>query len=108
MKQRELAARLGVHFTTVGLWERNKFFPEQHWAALNKLLRISLTPPGEAAPPAEPEPPPIPPEVLDVIRKNYAPELQAEAIRMLQQLNDPTGQAGEAPSGTGRGDARAG
>lgn len=49
MKQRELADRMGVHATTVGLWERDKFFPEQHWAALNKLLHINLSPPGAAA-----------------------------------------------------------
>lgn len=48
MKQRELAEQMGVHVTTVGYWERDRFFPEQHWAALNKLLHIDLRPPGSA------------------------------------------------------------
>lgn len=85
MKQRELADRMGVHVTTVGYWERNRFFPEQHWAALNKLLHINLRPPGgdpvERGPDST-----IPDEVLAVIRRNYSPERQREAIEALEAI----------------------
>jgi hypothetical protein len=59
-------------------------------------------------PDAEPEPEPIPREVLDVIRKTYPPEVQAEAIKMLQQLSGPTGQLEEAERESRRDDGRAG
>lgn len=73
MKQRDLADRMGVHVTTVGYWERGKFFPEQHWAALNKLLHISLRPP-ESGNAAEPEPKPElddDQELLETLRRVY-------------------------------------
>lgn len=89
MKQRELAERMGVHVTTVGYWERNRFFPEQHWAALNKLLHINLRPPGAAGEGGDVErgpDPTIPPDVLAVIRKNYSPERQREIIETLKSI----------------------
>lgn len=113
MKQRELADRMGVHTTTVGYWERNRFFPEQHWAALNKLLHISLTPPGEqaAAGTAERGPgPAIPRDVLDVIQK-YPASKQVEIIEMLAELSGRDGPPGaeEGQSGSGAsGTTRAG
>lgn len=105
MTQRELADRMGVHHTTVGYWERGKFFPEQHWAALNKLLHISLAPPGTA--PETPQPPPIPPEVLDYIRNSgrYDREQQEYLIETLQGLAGPS-PAEEGRSAPGGASAR--
>lgn len=85
MKQRDLADRLGVHHTTVGYWERNKFFPEQYWAALNKLLHIELRPPGAPAP-GPPETPLISPAMLAAIRKDVPPEDQQRVIDTLERL----------------------
>lgn len=86
MKQRELADRMGVHPTTIGLWERNKFFPEQHWAALNKLLHIELRPPGAPAP-GPPEQPTISADLLAAIRRTLPddPEAQQRVIDAVER-----------------------
>lgn len=100
MKQRELADRMGVHVTTVGYWERGKFFPEQHWAALNKLLRINLRPPGAPAPEPEPEAAPlVPPEVLEVLERVYKgePGQLAEAVRALEAIERERRQRAASP-----------
>lgn len=108
MKQRDLAERMGVHVTTVGYWERNKFFPEQHWAALNKLLHINLTAPGGSPAGQEPDST-VPPEVLEMIRRYYPdPEQQRRAILALEELEEPNGPPGEARYEPGTGTSRAG
>ena len=85
MKQRDLAERLGVHHTTVGYWERNKFFPEQHWARLNKLLGIDLRPPGGPAS-GPPEQPTISAKLLAEIRKELPdPEDQKRVIELIER-----------------------
>jgi hypothetical protein len=87
-----------VHVTTVGYWERNRFFPEQHWAALNKLLHISLTPPGETAV-QEPEPS-IPPEVLRMIRNAPRDEQwKRDAIEALEAIGRERRAGEESQSG---------
>lgn len=88
LTQAELAAKLNVHKVTVGDWERGRFFPDRHWGALNKLLHISLTPPGTA--PETPEPPPIPPEVLDYIRNSGRYDREQQEY-LIETLRDPTG-----------------
>lgn len=75
LTQVQLAAELGVHKNTVADWEKGKYFPDRHWGALNKLLRINLRPPG----PSEPEPEPVPeldddPETLEALRRAYRDE----------------------------------
>lgn len=99
MKQRELADRLGVHETTVGYWERDKFFPERHWAALNDLLHISLTPPGadNAEPPAR-----LKPETVDDIREQLGDEKAAAVISYLEGLarGEVAAPGGETPPGS--------
>jgi transcriptional regulator with XRE-family HTH domain len=95
LSQAELAAQLRVHKGTVGDWERDKYFPERHYGLLNKLLGVTLRPPGAAA---EPD---IPPDVLAVIRKNYTPEQQREAIEMLGQLGPSGSPEGEPSQGDG-------
>jgi transcriptional regulator with XRE-family HTH domain len=84
MKQRELADRMGVHVTTVGYWERGKFFPEQHWAALNKLLHISLVPPGAAESAASLEP--------DVLADEFGEENAARLRRVFGKRGETGAQ----------------
>src|ERR1700685_545437 len=50
LTQARLAGELGVHKNTVADWEKDKYFPDRHWGALNKALRISLRMPGAATP----------------------------------------------------------
>jgi transcriptional regulator with XRE-family HTH domain len=93
LTQARLAGELGVHKNTVADWEKGKYFPDRHWAALNKLLHINLRPPGAA----ESRPEPIPDEVLQVIRKYYTPEQQREAIETLEAIERERRRGEELP-----------
>jgi transcriptional regulator with XRE-family HTH domain len=95
LTQAQLASQLGIHKNTVADWEKNKYFPERHYAALNKILRISLRPPG--APEPEPEPL-IPAAVMRVIRDaDRDEEWKLEAIEALEaiELERRSGERGD-------------
>lgn len=81
LTQAELAQKLRVHKVTVGDWERNRFFPDRHWAALNKVLGISLRPPG-----AQPEP--------EAEKDVIAEELGEETAERLRRVLRERGEAG--------------
>lgn len=101
MKQRELADLMGVHVTTVGYWERGKFFPEQHWAALNKLLHIDLRAPGviQATPAPELD---DDTELIEALRRAYRNDPERvrealEAVRWAESLPSEPRETGESP-----------
>lgn len=54
LRQKELAARVGVSPSAVLDWEKNRYFPSRHQGALEDVLGISLTANGTPAPPADP------------------------------------------------------
>ena len=81
LTQAQLAVQLGVHKNTVMDWEKGKYFPDRHYHALNKILRITLGSPGDA----EPEPPTISPGLLAAIRKELPPEDQQRVIDAVER-----------------------
>lgn len=109
LTQRDLAAKAAVAERTVQNLEAGKRPQPLIRAKIEKALGWES---GEmeriASRESEPEPPPIPAEVLAVIRKSYPPDKQAEAILMLQQLNGPTGQLAKARPESRDDDERAG
>jgi len=112
--QPEMARLAGISQSTVNRWSRGKVQPGYGavrklavavWPRYPDLARELVEASGYAwaEPSAAPEPPPIPPEVLAAVRKNYPPEQQAEVIAMLRELTAPP-SAGESapPAETGR------
>jgi transcriptional regulator with XRE-family HTH domain len=80
LSQGELAAMLKVHKGTVGDWERNRYFPDRHYHALNKILHVSLR--GTADPAAEP----------DVLADEFGEDTAARLRRVLEKRGE-TGAA---------------
>lgn len=94
LTQAQLALQLGVHKNTVADWEKDKYFPDRHYHALNKILHISLGGPAEQGPDST-----VPPDVLALIRRRYPdPEQQRQAIEALEEVGEPNGPHGEAQS----------
>jgi transcriptional regulator with XRE-family HTH domain len=119
MSEQRIAKLAGASRATANRWARGANRPDhdsvrrlaarlygQHPDVARELVEASGY--AWAEPDAEPEPPPIPREVLDVIRKTYPPDKQAEAIAMLQQLNAPSGQLEDEDRASRRGAGRAG
>ena len=99
MTQQELADAAGVDLKTIGNLERRGRWPiARTRARIERALNWESGEMERLA--AEPEPS-IPPEVLAVIRRNYPPEQQREAIEMLESLGAPSGPPGREPSQSG-------
>lgn len=94
-----MSRRSGVTRSTIYRWMAGEVQPDYNkvyslayavWPRQPRLARELVEASGYAwAEPAEaPGPPPIPDDVMDVIRKNYPPEKQAEIIEMLAELSE--------------------
>lgn len=111
LSQPEMARQAGVSQSTVNRWSRGKVRPGYDavrrlavavWRKQPELARELVEASGYpwAEPDAAPDPPPIPADVLEVIRKNYDPDEQAEIIEMLTELS--AGRDGLTEPGEGR------
>lgn len=112
MNESQIARAAGVGRSTVNRWARGANRPDhdpvRRLAAAvfrrrpdiaRELVEASGYPWTE--PDAAPEPPPIPADVLAVIRQRYTPEQQEEIIEMLTELTAPAEPSGEGRTGGG-------
>ena len=116
--QTRLARMAGVNRSQVNRWSRGENRPGYDpvrrlavalWQKQPEIARELVEASGYpwTEPDAVPEPPPIPPDVLAVIRQRYNEKQQAEIIEMLTELAAPgeppeEGRTGEGASGTER------
>lgn len=87
ISQQEAAERLGVSRSALNAWENDRAYPRNSVGALEELYGISID--------DEPEPDPIPPDMMDSIRRNYRPEDQKRIIDMLRREASPPTEPGE-------------
>ena len=87
---RELAAALGVEWTTVSAWERGELFPtKQYVEAISALLQSGGTTIPRKAKGGDPVEVLRDPEVWELIRKMLLhPKLRAELIKAAERYED--------------------
>ncbi len=105
LTQAALASDLGVHKNTVADWEKGKYFPDRHWGALSKILRISLRPPGAAGlPPPDPLAQELGPDAAGRVRRELARRGEAGRIVLaeFERVLSSPGAAEEERSGPDR------